>query len=341
MSTESSESWVSDDEKYALIGLDVKFVGSLPERQLTPNLWALTDQTFSVPAEWREWLGSVRTDEVEGCNLFLLSKQTSASPDILDGENVALRERVWRFYVGLLISSGFAPAHRPVMITGSRRNGEIGVREHGDLEPSVPSIVCPYPAVLPGDVREAARLGEALEALGKAPIAGGHWRLFRTLRVYVDARVTLEMVDRIHQYCRCIEGLILPEPGKSRQQFKSRTELFVGPAHHQLIGEIYDIRSAVEHLHESRYLGTFDRQVRLDLTRKEAMIEHIARTALARIIGEVKVWPYFANTPSLARFWGLTRNEQRAVWGQPIDPLDALADFDPKFISDGELGAPA
>jgi hypothetical protein len=41
--------------------------------------------------------------------------------------------------------------------------------------------------------------------------------------------------------------------------------LFIGPRHHDLIGDIYDIRSAVEHLHENKYLGEFNREVRLDL----------------------------------------------------------------------------
>jgi hypothetical protein len=35
----------------------------------------------------------------------------------------------------------------------------------------------------------------------------------------------------------------LPDPGKTKQKFKSRTELFIGPRHHDMMGEIYDVRS--------------------------------------------------------------------------------------------------
>jgi hypothetical protein len=42
----------------------------------------------------------------------------------------------------------------------------------------------------------------------------------------------------LHQYCRCIEGLILPDPGNTKKQFRSRTELFIGPKHHVLMGEL-------------------------------------------------------------------------------------------------------
>jgi hypothetical protein len=104
------------------------------------------------------------------------------------------------------------------------------------------------------------------------------------------------------------------------------------------MGEIYDVRSAVEHLHENRYLEAFDRETRLDLIKKEAIIEHVARTTLARIIGDSRLWLHFANTASLASFWALPEDERRRIWGDPIDPLEALADFDPRYIDDGLLG---
>lgn len=83
----------------------------------------------------------------------------------------------------------------------------------------------PYPAVLDSDLQLAARLGGQIEALGTAPLVGGHWRLFRILGIYRDARTVSDILDQLHQYARCIDGLILPDAGKTKQQFKSRTEL--------------------------------------------------------------------------------------------------------------------
>jgi hypothetical protein len=31
--------------------------------------------------------------------------------------------------------------------------------------------------------------------------------------------------------------------------------------------------------------------------------------------------------------------ERKRLWGDPFDPMDALSDFDPKYIHDGLLGA--
>jgi len=335
-----SSRWIENGEKYAVVGLTIRFEGHLPPGKITPNLWVLADTKFDVPSHWQDWLGSIRAQEVGDCNLFLLSKLASSTPAVMDAENQKLQQRASNFYVGLLLASNFAPAHRPVLLTGSRRDGEIDIREQKDFDSPVLCPFRPNPPVGPENIRLAAKLGENLDALATAPLPGGHWRLFRTLNIYTEARTIRDILDRVHQFCRCIDGLILPDAGRSKRQFKSRTELFIGPRHHPLMGELYDIRSAVEHLHENRYLECFDHATRLDLLKKEAMVEHVARTSLARILGDETLWPRFASTPALAKFWALTPDERRRIWGDPIDPLDAIAAFDPKNIHDGLLGAP-
>ncbi len=105
------------------------------------------------------------------------------------------------------------------------------------------------------------------------------------------------------------------------------------------MGEIYADRSTIEHLHEDRLLEPFDRAKRLELVRKEAIVEYITRAALQRIVSDESVWPHFANRSGLEKFWALTAGEQRAIWGPPVNPLDGLAEFDPKYIHDGNLSA--
>jgi hypothetical protein len=271
-----SLTWISEGEKYALVGISVKTEGHIPSGKISPNLWTLTDPTFAISSTWREWLGTIRAGQVEGCDLFLLSKHISKTPDVLDGENENLKQQVWNFYTGLLLASTFAPAHDPVLLTGLRRGGEVDIRQQQDIDAPILKVFCPYPPVV-ADVRLAAQLGEKLGALAVAPLGGGHWRLFRTLHVYTEARTSSQIVDRIHQYSRCIDGMILPDIGKTRQQFRSRTELFIGPYHHQLMGEIYDVRSNVEHLHEYRYLETFDREVRLDLLEATLLLDRFGK----------------------------------------------------------------
>jgi hypothetical protein len=48
---------------------------------------------------------------------------------------------------------------------------------------------------------------------------------------------------------------------------------------------------------------------------------------------------HFANRAALAQFWALPAAHRQVIWGNPIDPMDAIADFDPTYIHDSDLGA--
>jgi len=173
--------WINDGDKYAIVALGVKVEGKIPSGPVSPNLSVLADMKFDIPQHWHEWLGSIRAEEVEDCNLFLPSKTPSLRPDVLDAENSRLQQLAWNFYVGLLLASTFAPAHRPVMLMGARRDGEIDLRQQQDFDSAIASIRRPYPPVVLSDIELAAELAENLDAIVRARLPGGHWRLFRTL----------------------------------------------------------------------------------------------------------------------------------------------------------------
>jgi len=119
-------------------------------------------------------------------------------------------------------------------------------------------------------------------------------------------------LERIHQYTRCIDGFVTTGPGQGKKDFKSRTELFIGPGHQDLMGR------AVEHLHK---VATSTPYFKIGLTKQEAVIEHIARTTLARILLNETLWQHFTNTEFCAK----PVAERQAIWGPPIDPMVALA----------------
>jgi hypothetical protein len=339
MGQAQAQSWIADGEKYALLGLSVKVMApNVAELDLAPNFQVIEGANFKVPDEWREWLGSIRVEEVEACDLFIAAKLKSATPDVLDGENIQLNNRVWGFYRGLLLSSTFATAHKPVILSGSCRDGEVGLRQLQDLDVPVPNDFRPYPDVAPDDFRQAATIAERLERIAATRQGSNRWRFNRVLHLYAQTRTEQDILERIHQYTRCVDGFVTTGPGQGRKEFKSRTELFIGPRHHELMGEIYDVRSSVEHLHEDRYLDPLSRATQIDLTKKEAVVEHIARTALARIVHNDALWQHFTNKTALTAFWALTAAERQAIWGQPIDPTAALADFDERYLPAVQTG---
>jgi hypothetical protein len=73
-----------------------------------------------------------------------------------------------------------------------------------------------------------------------------------------------------------------------------------------------------------------------NLTKKEAVIEHIARTTLARILLNEPLWQHFTNKTALAEFWARPAAERQAIWGPPIDPMVALAEFDERYFPHAE-----
>jgi hypothetical protein len=329
----TAQNWIDDGEKYALLGLSVRLSDpTAVALNPPPAFQVIGANDFTVPEEWRGWLGTVGVQEVEACDLFIAAKKRSKAPGILDGENIELTNRIWDFWRGLLLSGTFATAHKPVILTGSCRNGEVGLRQQQDLEAPVPQDFHPYPEMTPQQFQEAGSIAQALERLAATRQGSNRWRFNRVLHLYTQTRTESDLLERIHQYARCIDGLILCDPGKSAKQFKSRTELFIGPHHHDLMGEIYDVRSSVEHPHEDRYLDPLKRETQVDLTKKEAVIEHIARTTLARIIVNAPLWAHFTNKTALASFWAKPPAERQAIWRQPIDPMKALVEFDERFL---------
>lgn len=330
---QTQKSWIADGEKYALLGLGVKITDSaVGDLDLSPNFSVISSEEFAIPKEWREWLGSIRVQEVEACTLFIACKLSSSTPDILDDENNRLIHRAWAFYRGLLLSAPFATAHNPVILTGSCRGGEIGLRQQQDLDAPVPNDFRPFPDVTVDEIRQAAEIAKRLEKLAETRQGSNRWRFNRVLHLYTQTRTERDLLERIHQYARCIDGFILCDPGRSAKHFKSRSELFIGPKHHNLMGEIYDVRSAVEHLHEDRYLDPITRATQVDLTKKEAIIEYIARTTLSRIVLNESLWPHFTSKASLTGFWAQTEANRKLIWGNPIDPLAALEEFDERYL---------
>jgi hypothetical protein len=193
----NSVSWIDDGEKYAVIALDAKLDDPVPLQEMTPHHWAFSDERFDIPPHWHEWLGTIRTREVEDSNLFLLSKMRSQAPDIIDAETAELKRHAGHFYVGLLLASPFAPAHRPVMLVGYRLDSEINVRSQDDFETAIPSIVRHYPPVRLAELQLAAKIATQIATIETTPLTGGHWRLFRILQLYLEARTIQDNMDRL------------------------------------------------------------------------------------------------------------------------------------------------
>ncbi|MCF1473141.1 hypothetical protein FS763_14455 [Agrobacterium vitis] len=329
-------SWVSDGEKFALLGLNIDMVESLPALKL-PQGYSILQNRFVLPEHWKEWLGSTRVEEVEECSVYLVVTMQAKQPDVIDDDNLKLKKLINHWYFGLLLTDKFVNISNPFIAIGVRQRGEIDVLEFQPFEAAGSGIVEHYPAVSGGHLERAINIAKTLESLAST---GGvsNWRLLRCLAIYRDARIKTDLLDRLHQFVRCIDGLIVSEPGRGKQQFKGRTELFIGSIHQAFMGELFDLRSHIEHLHENLHLEIFDRDVRIEIARKEAVSEFIARTCLLQILESPDLCLHFGNVEALRAFWQIEQSERREIWGPPVDPYSVLKGFSFEHVSDQDLG---
>jgi hypothetical protein len=135
-------------------------------------------------------------------------------------------------------------------------------------------------------------------------------------------------------------GFIVPDPGATARQFKSRTELFVGASYHADIGEIYEIRSAVEHLHSpfTPIQRPTERERRLVGLQRAVQTEELARYCIRTFLLNSALWPHFDNAAATLAFWKLSAADRQNLWGPILDFGAVKRSFDDRFIKDHDLG---
>ena len=262
----------------------------------------------------------------------------STSLGILDGEDQKLSRLVDHWYTGLTLTSKFETSDAIFKASGSCEDSRIEIRQFMSFDPPLGSIVKSRDAISMDQLKHASEIARGLLKVGGSPDAR-NWRLSRCLQLYQETRSNRDILERIHQFTRCVEGLIAPEQGNTKKQFKSRTETFIGPKHHDLMGDLYDLRSDVEHLNENLHLEEFDREVRIHIAKLEATSEWIARSCLKRIVLDPILLYHFGNITNIRNFWTLSHTERQEIWGSPFDPEAPFESFNFKYVGDGELGA--
>jgi hypothetical protein len=333
---------ITDSEKFAAIALPEPWLGDdVPELiEVAPSLWVARESPFVVDDFWRSTIGSLKAEQLDEAKLFLITKATSSAPQILDSENKKLGNDVWLLYLGVLLT-GFMHCGTPVRLTGARRADGLDVRSIGDIEEPRHTLGTPLETTTldSARLRLAAQVAESLTSLLSRPKIP---RISKILHAFYAGINENDAAERLHQFARCVEGFIVPRQGATAKQFKHRSELFVGPRHHADMGEIYDIRSAVEHLHGAyaKIQRPSERELRLALLQRAVQIEAVARYCLRTFLLNQQLWPLFQDDTAAAAFWDLPEPDRRSLWGAALDFPAVVQTFESRYIEDHELGLP-
>lgn len=322
------------NEKFALISLNrVNIHHALPDSlNLSKGFFACRKLPGIPDKHWREWLGSIKFERLEKANLYLGCKAASATPEILDGENQQLQQKVYAFYRAVFLTDYIIIRECPLYLTGSMLESGLDVRSVGDIQQpfSVPGTPLSL-EINEQKLEQAAQLASSITLIFEE---SGYSRFKRVIYAFETGVNAPYANERLHQFVRCVEGLIYPERGKSQKRFKSRTELFIGSKLQELMGELYDLRGSEEHMNEVQDILALPniREKRVILFQRAFEAEGLARYCIAHFLSNKSLWPHFMDDQALSSFWKLNSKERQAIWGEPLD-MEAISNrFESQWI---------
>jgi hypothetical protein len=129
--------------------------------------------------------------------------------------------------------------------------------------------------------------------------------------------------DRLHQYVRSLEALILPDMGSTKKQFTHRCQTFAraGNDTQSLLQEVFDMRSDTEHLHPwDEAVQNYPVDQRDDVCwQRTRQMEKLASDVYSRVLRDSALRGHFRTDATIASFWKLPDDQKRSLWGQPLD----------------------
>jgi hypothetical protein len=265
---------------------------------------------LAMPSHWRDWVGSIRLEGLEHSSVHLVVTAPTG-----EGGPVAqdLHTKVYRFYLGLLITTDFVAHTRGTLLVGSTPDDGPDVETLTEYEATYFVPGAPEALLNEHKVRHARRLAQAIADIYAR---GTYERFGRVLRCFLGCLRSTSYDDRIHQSVRCVEGFVHPGRQYIKKAFTERAQFFTGRRYKDLLDNLYDIRSVVEHLHGPfrAVTATGERERLLTLGLRAMQAEALARFCLKVVLSDERLWPHFADENAIEAFWALPEIKRRLLW---------------------------
>ncbi len=293
--------------------------------QFPQEAFRLSDGTRVMPGvpvpdlgAWKEWIGSIRMKNLERANLVLLIEEPSDNPETLDGVHQRLGNYLSRLFYLVHLRSGIE-YESAELLCGSSEQSTPRIRQMSRQPTFFQSDGYRRVPVTKEWLEDAITLCAGVTTLetNKAE------RVIRGLNTLLNGLKERTGQDRLHQFVRSLEALILPDEGKTRKQFTHRCQTFAqaGDDTRSLLQESFVMRSATEHLHP------LDKAVQnYPVEQREAVcwqrtrqIEHLARDAYSRVLRNADLRNHFLTDDAIADFWKLPDDQRLSLWGDPLD----------------------
>ncbi len=204
-----------DKSKFSLLTFNNVYV-ELPSEafQLSGGTWAMP----GIPVRdlgiwWKEWIGSIRMERLREANLVLFVEEASANPEILDAVHNRLSNDLSLLF-SLLHLRGGIECESADLLCGSSQQSAPDIRQMGQLPTFFQSKGYRRAPITEEWLEDATalRAGAMAMAAGTAEFR----RLIRGLNTLLRGLKETGQ-DRLHQFVRSIEALILPDVGKTKR----------------------------------------------------------------------------------------------------------------------------
>lgn len=314
--------------KLALVTASSIYV-DLPESafRLSDGTWVMPGVPVPDRGTWKEWLGSIRMERLERANLVLFVEEASDNPEILDATHHRLGEHLTQLFYLLHLRSGIECAAVD-LLCGSSEDGLPRIRQMSELPAFFQSKGYRRAPITHEWLEDTLALRTGVVSMGadKAEFR----RVMRGLNtLFSGLKATGQ--DRLHQFIRSLEALILPDTGSTKRQFVHRCQTFAraGNDTQALLGEAFNLRSDTEHLHEwDRAVQIYPAEQRENVCwQRTRQIEHLAGDAYSRLLRDATLRRHFQTETAIATFWKQSDDKRRVLWGKPLDiALEPLVD---------------
>jgi len=288
--------------------------------QLSDGTWVMPAVPVPELGIWKEWIGSIRMERLGRANLVLFLEEPSDNPEILDAVHQRLDKDLSLLFYMLHLRSGIEVADGADLLCGSSINGVPGIRQMSQMPAFHQSKGWKRAHITTTWLEDGISLRAGVTAMDADKTQ--FRRVIRGLNTLFNGLKETGQ-DRLHQFVRALEALILPDIGRTEKQFVHRCQTFAraGDDTRALLVEAFAMRSDTEHLNPwDEAVQSYPADQRDDVCwHRTRQIEHLACDAYSRLLRDAALRDHFRTEAEMAAFWKLPDDQRRALWGKPLD----------------------
>ena len=302
-------------EKFALVAVEnvyTAFPNKDYKHQLSDGTWILGRIPVAIDGYWKEWIGTIGIEQLENSNLIMMYREDSATPNVIDEHDERLKRRISQTF-SLLQLSGVIEYRGANLLSGYFFEGKSEIRQMSKLPFFYQTRGCTRSPVTIERLETATELRKVIEAMESTP--EDFKRVKWGWMVLMDGLQKMHGEERIHQFVRSLEALIVPETGRTNRQFIHRCQTFAKANEdaRQILDEAFKLRCMAEHLNdwEQALESSPEDDREIIALHRTRQLEQLSSFAYARILKSDTVRNHFINETSQREFWGQPDNTRR------------------------------